>query len=94
MQDVRTANEVEVAIVGSGFSGLAMAARLKRSGREDFVVLEKAGEAAADDDDVDLGGQGLRSRVRGWAGVRAGLRDHAGSFVGADPYLLRVGYHG
>src|SRR5215210_8169196 len=44
MRDVRTAGEVEIAIVGSGFSGLAMAARLKREGREDFVVLEKAGE--------------------------------------------------
>ena len=36
--------EIETVIVGSGFSGLAMAARLKRSGREDFVVLEKADE--------------------------------------------------
>ena len=34
----------DVAIVGSGFSGLAMAARLKRSGREDFVILERARE--------------------------------------------------
>src|SRR6476469_9467082 len=33
---------VETVIVGSGFSGLAMAARLKRAGREDFVVLERA----------------------------------------------------
>lgn len=34
----------DVAIVGSGFSGVAMAARLRRSGRRDFVVLERAGE--------------------------------------------------
>ena len=34
--------QVDVAIIGSGFSGLAMAAALKRSGREDFVVLERA----------------------------------------------------
>src|SRR5206468_1441149 len=34
----------EVAVVGSGFSGLAMAAALKRAGREDFVVLERARE--------------------------------------------------
>src|SRR6201995_5448311 len=33
-----------VAIVGSGFSGLGMAVRLKREGIEDFVVLERAGE--------------------------------------------------
>jgi cation diffusion facilitator CzcD-associated flavoprotein CzcO len=37
-------DEVDIAIVGSGFSGLAMAYRLRRAGIEDFVVLEKAGE--------------------------------------------------
>src|SRR5690349_24493968 len=37
---------VEVAIVGSGFSGLPMAAELKRAGREDFVVLERANDVA------------------------------------------------
>jgi cation diffusion facilitator CzcD-associated flavoprotein CzcO len=36
--------EVDVAIVGTGFSGIAMAARLKRSGRDDFVVCERARE--------------------------------------------------
>src|SRR3954447_14303465 len=35
-----------VAIVGSGFSGLAMAVELKRAGRDDFVVLERAGDVA------------------------------------------------
>ena len=34
--------ETAVAIVGSGFSGLAMAAALKRAGRDDFIVLERA----------------------------------------------------
>ena len=34
--------EVDVAVIGSGFSGLATAVGLKRSGREDFVVLERA----------------------------------------------------
>src|SRR4051812_4633404 len=33
-----------VAIIGSGFSGLAMAIELKRAGREDFVVLERAND--------------------------------------------------
>ena len=33
-----------VVIVGSGFSGLGMAARLKQEGMEDFVVLERADE--------------------------------------------------
>jgi cation diffusion facilitator CzcD-associated flavoprotein CzcO len=35
-----------VAIIGSGFSGLSMAVELKRSGREDFVVLERANDVA------------------------------------------------
>jgi cation diffusion facilitator CzcD-associated flavoprotein CzcO len=35
-----------VAIIGSGFSGLAMAAELKRSGRDDFVILERANDVA------------------------------------------------
>jgi cation diffusion facilitator CzcD-associated flavoprotein CzcO len=36
--------EVEVVVIGSGFSGLAIAAELKRSGRHDFVVLERASD--------------------------------------------------
>lgn len=35
---------VHVAIIGSGFAGLAMAMRLKHSGTDDFVVLERAGD--------------------------------------------------
>src|SRR3954447_904925 len=34
-------DEVDVAIVGSGFSGLGMATQLRRDGVEDFVVLER-----------------------------------------------------
>src|SRR4051794_14602178 len=34
-------NEVDIAIVGSGFSGLGMAIKLKGQGRDDFVVLER-----------------------------------------------------
>ena len=33
---------VEVAIVGSGFGGLGMAIALRRAGRDDFVVIERA----------------------------------------------------
>jgi cation diffusion facilitator CzcD-associated flavoprotein CzcO len=36
--------ETDVAIVGSGFSGLGMAIALRRAGRDDFVVLEKASD--------------------------------------------------
>ena len=35
---------VRVAIIGTGFAGLGMAIRLKQSGVEDFVILEKADE--------------------------------------------------
>ena len=35
---------VDVAIVGSGFSGLGAAIQLKRDGRDDFVILERAEE--------------------------------------------------
>src|SRR5665213_3302806 len=36
------AEQVSVVIAGAGFSGLAMATKLKQSGRHDFVVLERA----------------------------------------------------
>jgi cation diffusion facilitator CzcD-associated flavoprotein CzcO len=36
--------ETAVLIVGTGFSGLGMAIELKRTGRHDFVVLEKASD--------------------------------------------------
>ena len=32
--------EVDIAIIGSGFSGLGAAIRLKQSGIEDFIVIE------------------------------------------------------
>ena len=35
--------EVDVCVVGSGFSGLGMGIHLKREGRRSFVILEKAG---------------------------------------------------
>jgi cation diffusion facilitator CzcD-associated flavoprotein CzcO len=37
-------NRVDVAVIGSGFSGLGMAIRLKQQGNEDFVILERDGE--------------------------------------------------
>lgn len=38
------ATSFDVAIVGAGFSGIAMAAKLRRAGREDFVVFERGGD--------------------------------------------------
>ncbi len=39
-----TVESVDIAIIGSGFSGLGMAIHLQRAGIEDFVVLERADE--------------------------------------------------
>jgi cation diffusion facilitator CzcD-associated flavoprotein CzcO len=36
--------EFHTVVIGTGFSGLGMAIQLKRDGRDDFVVLEKAAE--------------------------------------------------
>ena len=40
--DEAPTRHVHIAILGTGFSGLGMAIRLKQQGQEDFVVLEKA----------------------------------------------------
>ncbi|MGC7098671.1 flavin-containing monooxygenase [Amycolatopsis lurida] len=37
-------DETGVLIIGTGFSGLGMAAKLRKQGRTDFVILEKAAE--------------------------------------------------
>lgn len=37
-------SQVDIAIVGSGFSGLCMAIKLREAGFEDFVVLERGGK--------------------------------------------------
>ena len=34
--------ETTIAIIGSGFSGLGMAIQLRKRGRDDFLILEKA----------------------------------------------------
>ena len=39
-----TATRARVLIVGTGFAGLAMAARLKRSGMNDFIILERGSD--------------------------------------------------
>jgi cation diffusion facilitator CzcD-associated flavoprotein CzcO len=49
---------VNIAIIGSGFAGLGMAIQLKKAGRHDFVILEKAG---------DLGGTWRDNRYPGCA---------------------------
>ena len=43
-QTIDRASDVEttIAIIGSGISGLGMAAQLRRRGRDDFIILKKA----------------------------------------------------
>ena len=43
--DVRPAprdESAEILIIGSGFAGLGMGAQLRRHGREDFLILDRA----------------------------------------------------
>src|SRR3954463_14948768 len=56
LRRVQMGSEVEIAIVGSGFSGLAMARRLRRDGVEDFVILEKASDVGGTWRDNDYPG--------------------------------------
>ena len=57
-----------VAIIGSGFSGLGMAIRLKRSGMNDFVVFEKEG------------GVGGTWRVNHYPGCACDVQSHLYSY--------------
>ena len=63
--------EVEVAIVGAGFSGLAVAERLRRAGRNDFVLLERG---------ADVGGTW---RDNSYPGCRCDVPSHLYSFGSA-----------
>jgi cation diffusion facilitator CzcD-associated flavoprotein CzcO len=58
----------EIVIVGTGFSGLGMAIRLKQEGRHDFVLLERAG---------DIGGTW---RDNTYPGCRCDVPSHLYSF--------------
>ncbi len=60
--------EVEVAIVGSGFSGLCMGIKLKQAGIENFVILEK---------DAVFGGTW---RVNNYPGAACDVPSHLYSF--------------
>jgi len=44
MSAMDATDQVGVAIIGAGFSGLAMAVQLRASGFDDFVLLERAGD--------------------------------------------------
>jgi cation diffusion facilitator CzcD-associated flavoprotein CzcO len=57
-----------IAIVGTGFSGLGMAIRLRQEGEEDFVILERAG---------DIGGTW---RDNTYPGCRCDVPSHLYSF--------------
>ena len=42
VRNLQVAEQIDIAIIGSGFSGLGTAIRLKQEGVEDFIVLERA----------------------------------------------------
>lgn len=72
-------NNVHVAIVGAGFSGLGMAIRLKQLGQHDFVVLEKA---------ADIGGTW---RDNTYPGCACDIPSHLYSFSFAlNPHWSRM----
>ena len=58
VQRAAPVHDVEVAIVGAGFSGIGMAIRLDQAGRPSYVMLEKSG---------DVGGVWLANRYPGCA---------------------------
>ena len=51
-----THHDVDIAIIGSGFAGVAMAIRLKQEGIEDFAVLERGAEWRTWHGSTDPGG--------------------------------------
>ena len=67
--------EFEVVVVGSGFSGLCMGAKLKEAGIDNFVLLEK---------DAQLGGTW---RVNDYPGAACDVESHlySGSRAGFWP---------
>jgi cation diffusion facilitator CzcD-associated flavoprotein CzcO len=44
VREMKSVKALEVAVIGTGFSGLGMAIRLKKDGVEDFAVFEKAAD--------------------------------------------------
>ena len=70
---------VHIAILGTGFSGLGMAIRLKQRGQEDFVILEKA---------TDIGGTW---RDNTYPGCACDIPSHLYSFSFAlNPHWSRT----
>lgn len=69
----------KVAIIGTGFSGLGMAIRLKKSGEDDFIVFEKEG------------GVGGTWRVNHYPGCACDVPSHLYSFsFAANPNWTRM----
>ncbi len=77
-EDETSIRHVRVVILGTGFSGLGMAIRLKQSGQEDFVVIEQA---------ADIGGTW---RDNTYPGCACDIPSHLYSFSFAlNPYWSR-----
>ena len=79
LDDSSPVQHVHVAILGTGFSGLGMALRLKQAGLNDFVVLEKA---------ADIGGTW---RDNTYPGCACDIPSHLYSFSFAlNPWWSRM----
>ena len=59
-----TAPDITVAIIGTGFGGIGTAARLRRAGLEDVVLLERATDLGGTWRDNAYPGDGLRAPDR------------------------------
>ena len=70
--------ETTIAIIGSGFSGLGMAAQLRMRGRDDFVILEKA---------HDIGGDLARQHLSGLCAAMS--RPPSTRIPRAEPVLVQ-----
>ncbi len=77
--DEAPVHHIRIAILGTGFSGLGMAIRLKQHGQEDFVVLERA---------ADIGGTW---RDNTYPGCACDIPSHLYSFSFAlNPHWRRM----
>ena len=64
-----------VAIVGSGFGGLAAAVRLKQAGIEELVLFEKSTDVVALLEEHEVGDAGLQQLHGGGQPAEAGTDD-------------------
>ena len=57
------ARHCKVAIIGTGFSGLGMAIRLRQEGEDDFLIFERTPASAAPGESTTTPGRDVQSHV-------------------------------